>query len=448
MITDRVVYTKPTTPTLGSAGFTLTDATFNTRILRVTDGNTRTGAQTNYSYRSPGSPTQHAWNYDTTRFFVWCTDGTVWPFTFNASVPSAVRGAQLAFISDVSWSDTTPNLVYGCRSVAADHHTIGVCDMSGPTMSTLFGCESLIPTLAAEGDTYIGVVMTGGDNLLVTCGGASQEFHHYAIWYPLSNPSAVKYINTKTLVGSNYTLHSAKIDRSGRYVTLEWSVVGAPAYPLSIWDTTLNTVTPVTNHGNGHMVFGYNGYLINQEYQTAWDPAQWCLRSAATPNTGVSELISPLITPGEVFLGEHPSWGNALVGSLEPFTSALYRYYDGPLNIAPAPKNTTPWRTWDDEVVSFATDGSGVATRHCHHRSVVWPDTGTGAFEFWYTPRPNVSRDGHWVMFTSNWDKTLGIDAGDTSTHRQDVFVAVRAFAGAAPVVLPSHQRCGRLHGR
>jgi hypothetical protein len=437
MITTRTTYVKGSTPSLGAAGYTFTDPVFSTPLLRLTDGNTRGGGNTNYSYRSPGSPTQHAWNYDTTRLFVWSTDGTIWPYTFNASTRAASIGAQLAFISDVSWSDTTPNLVYGCRSVAADHHTIGVCDMSGPTMSTLFDCESLIPTLAAEGDTYIGVVMTGGDNLLVTCGGASQEFHHYAIWYPLSNPAAVKYIDTKVLVGANYTLHSAKIDRSGRYVTLEWSTVGAPAYPLSIWDTTLNTVTPVTNHGNGHMVFGYNGYLINQEYQTAWDPAQWCLRLASAPNTGVTEIINPLMTPGQVFMGEHPTWGGAQSDRLVPFVSALYRYYDGPLNVGPN-LNTVPWRAWDDEVIRIATDGSLVVERVCHHRSVVWPDTGTGAFEFWYTPRPNMSRDGRWVMFTSNWDKTLGIDAGDATTHRQDVFIADMGYRR-------KHRRCQRV---
>jgi hypothetical protein len=34
-----------------------------------------------------------------------------------------------------------------------------------------------------------------------------------------------------------------------------------------------------------------------------------------------------------------------------------------------------------------------------------------------------VSPDGHWVIFTSNWEKTLGTDVRDGGTARQDVFL-------------------------
>jgi hypothetical protein len=44
---------------------------------------------------------------------------------------------------------------------------------------------------------------------------------------------------------------------------------------------------------------------------------------------------------------------------------------------------------------------------------------------FWYQPRPNVSPDGRWALFTSNWEKTLGTEAtaDPTTRARQDVFV-------------------------
>ncbi|MGH9408667.1 MAG: hypothetical protein ACRD1V_04365, partial [Vicinamibacterales bacterium] len=44
---------------------------------------------------------------------------------------------------------------------------------------------------------------------------------------------------------------------------------------------------------------------------------------------------------------------------------------------------------------------------------------------FWYTPRPNVAPDGRWVLFTSNWEKTLGTDprADATERARQDVLL-------------------------
>jgi hypothetical protein len=54
---------------------------------------------------------------------------------------------------------------------------------------------------------------------------------------------------------------------------------------------------------------------------------------------------------------------------------------------------------------------------------------------FWYSPRPNISADGRWVLFTSNWEKTLGTDpTGDASTkYRQDAFVVELASSIPPP---------------
>jgi hypothetical protein len=86
------------------------------------------------------------------------------------------------------------------------------------------------------------------------------------------------------------------------------------------------------------------------------------------------------------------------------------------------------WRPWDDEIVAVQTDnasGGAEVWRLAHHRSRVANDDSPGVIAFWYTPRPNISRDGRWVLFTSNWEKTLGTDpqgaAGEKA--RQDVFL-------------------------
>ena len=63
--------------------------------------------------------------------------------------------------------------------------------------------------------------------------------------------------------------------------------------------------------------------------------------------------------------------------------------------------------------------------RFAHHRSDMRNDQDATRMSFWYEPRPNVSHDGRWVLFTSNWEKTLGTDptADPTSGARHDVFV-------------------------
>jgi hypothetical protein len=148
---------------------------------------------------------------------------------------------------------------------------------------------------------------------------------------------------------------------------------------------------------------------------TTWDAAQWLIRSLATPLVA-SDLIHPVLTPEEVYLSDHASWANASSTTLVPIISGTFRYGN----------NTAPWRAWDDEIIAIETNapaGTGaIVWRFAHHRSDVGSDANPTSPEFWYEPRPNVSPDGRWVLFTSNWEKTLGMDPR-AGTHREDVFV-------------------------
>jgi len=66
-------------------------------------------------------------------------------------------------------------------------------------------------------------------------------------------------------------------------------------------------------------------------------------------------------------------------------------------------------RAWDDEIIAVETDGQGSTVwRLAHHRSTFK--------SFWDSPRGNVSQDGCFYMFTSNWQSSVGVD-------RQDAFV-------------------------
>jgi hypothetical protein len=95
--------------------------------------------------------------------------------------------------------------------------------------------------------------------------------------------------------------------------------------------------------------------------------------------------------------------------------------------------NPGPWREWDDEIIAIRTDGGPTTVwRFAHHRSDVncvnaVPACTEDKDPFWYTPRPNISPDGRWAIFTSNWERSLGIDcctsAETTPNRRQDVFV-------------------------
>jgi hypothetical protein len=83
----------------------------------------------------------------------------------------------------------------------------------------------------------------------------------------------------------------------------------------------------------------------------------------------------------------------------------------------------------DNEIIAVETAvASGVSARVwrlAHHRSDVSYDGDSSRTYFWYMPRPNISPDGRWVLFTSNWGKALGQDATPVTggSFRQDVFL-------------------------
>jgi hypothetical protein len=102
-----------------------------------------------------------------------------------------------------------------------------------------------------------------------------------------------------------------------------------------------------------------------------------------------------------------PSWG------LEVHISLLARdeqwtTVSTALNTDWGPRVTSG--AFRDQVFQAATDGSGRVRILAHTRN----DLGaTGSDNYWDTPRANISLDGRFVAFTSNWGSTL----------RRDVFV-------------------------
>ena len=69
--------------------------------------------------------------------------------------------------------------------------------------------------------------------------------------------------------------------------------------------------------------------------------------------------------------------------------------------------------------------------RFAHHRSNVGRDDGQAGTYFWYQPHANISPNGRWALFTSNWEKTLGIASisEPEGIYRTDVFI-VRLSSG------------------
>jgi hypothetical protein len=343
-ISDRLARPKPPVPTLGPAGFKLTDPTFGSRILRVTDGATRPGLP-NRSFRVSSNAHLSVWNLTSTMFYVISNDGSVIPYRFDAATMTASRiqptasgdgGLTLAYYVEPHFSMLNPDVIYGVSNAATNLRTITQYDFSTGAYTTVLDLDTLVGGLSG---TYVGAMMTGGtaaENMVLFFGGGSQDAHYYLLWAPMGNLGARKLINTvastingrTTATPLNFHIHSASIDRSGRYVFIYPTApdLGAPrnAAQVYLWDTQNDTITALTAamHSGGHDSYGF-GYSVNQDCctSTTWDAMQWQFRSLADP-THTNDMISPVLSPTEIYLDDHTSWSNARPDAMVPFISS------------------------------------------------------------------------------------------------------------------------------
>ena len=452
-VTDRLPYAKPALAVLGPAGSTIVDPIFKSSITRVTDGWTRPDSLQR-SYRSPSSPHQNAWSATGSRFYVVDGGGSALPYTFDAQTGAAQRvqpaatgagGLVLTFYVEPQFSYLRDSVIYGSYSgPGGTLRTIDQYDFTTQSYSRLLDLDTLAPALAG---TYIGGIRSSAgvtERIMAIFGGTRQDLHHYLVIFDAANAQNRLLLDTyastingqPTGVPLNFSLHSANMDRSGRYVTLyptNADQSGTRQAPQSVlWDTQTNVFTnfTVSTLPYGHDAFGY-GVSVNQDccVATGWDAAQWQIRSLSAP-LAPRDLLPHVLTPKEVSLADHSTWNNARPDRLVPFVSGLYRYGT----------DTVAWRAWDDEIVAIQTDAAPgvdpIVWRFAHHRSNVANDTNAAGTSFWYMPRPNVSPDGRWVLFTSNWEKTLGSDPrGEPGTGaRQDVFLVALKAGTATPV--------------
>jgi hypothetical protein len=449
-ITNRLVYMPPAIPTLGAAPFWFNDPTFSTTLVRVTDENSTSGdpnhPATGQSFNLNANTTQHGWGADSRSFYVQRTDGNFFLIKFDPLALALTWGTAILLYDDLTFDSTTPTIAYGSLTSAPNHHTVGRVDLSTSpyTYSTLFDAATVAGTSFPAGNTYLNTIMCAAGKLVVLCGGVSQDQHYLVIWYPLGNPMAARVLNTQAHKGLGFGVHSVGLDQTGRYVVITPSTASGAPYALYVWDTTTDTVTPVENHAGGHNSTGINGELINQTSITIYDAFQYVIRQLSAVNGTLREVVEPVLTPQEIYAADHSCSNDAVAGEPLVFTSSTYRYNsaDGsPYTYTSSPLNTVPWRPCDGEIVRVNTSGvSGASTpirRICHNRALADAQT-QGGNGFPNQPLLNVSPNGEWVLFQSNWEATLGTDS-ETGLWRTDVFLAyLGANVPQRPLRLPA----------
>lgn len=244
--------------------------------------------------------------------------------------------------------------------------------------------------------------------------------------YVQSTPLNTNSRPTPATSTAGYNVHSARISRNGAYVRVD----DQQSQTQFIWRPGTNQVTPcyfVVNECGGHMALGYT-HLVNAPNN--YDMAEVIIRPLSDP-AKITQLVRPLPAPPQ-FTGSHWTWNDDNPSDTMPVCGSFYAggsaRGDGTQSVLTNPFMRAT-RAYDLEIVCVATTGPSRVWRFAHTRSAeAANDSPNSRGWFWGTPRGNVSQDGKFFMFTSNWDWSLGNQGGSTGCPssgqcRADVFI-------------------------
>ena len=369
--TDYGVHPEPPPPALPSAGGKFTDPTFGTTIMRVTDSSDGAFNSTSYSYWpslnlnnsrlfiiAGGSPTLY--DFDPSSFSI----SNKRPL-FAASLPTG--GSPIS--EDAFWSGTDPNTIFchaGLRlwsyNVASNSYRL-VKDFSSELPS------GHLWQMSKSKDDQV---------FAFTRKDANFNVAGYVVWRRDTN--SIRRTDTTDL-------DEVQLDKTGAYlIVLTQQSGSANAIEAKVVNLQTGGVENLTDgapdYAPGHKDMG-SGFVIGGEN---WNN-RFLYRRMATPHqyTSVMEFGNDWSVGSHVsMLADNEGWMmfSTFVANSLP-SSGVFR----------------------KEIFQVATDGSKRVRRLAHVQSVYR--------EYWDSPRANISRDGRFVVFTSNWG----------STSRRDVFM-------------------------
>lgn len=377
LMTDTGVHTEPTLPTLGAAGSKFTDPTFGTEILRVTDATNQPdvggekGATVAYSYWPSLNCNNTRIQFRTTSGYTRAAFYTFDPVNFTCGASGSVMASPPAGLQEYGlvWDHDNPDLIYGPgqyvlfqRNVSSNANTT-LKSFSGRGHTGGYITQI---TKSDDNDVFAGSYETGG-----TPNG-------YWVWRRSTDTVLLENI-------SKASLDEVQIDKSGVYLTIK--LVDGTA---EVWDvsTGLQVGSALTgNDGFNHSDTGVGTAFTHRPVNTSVG-----YRSLATPTT-ITDLLPGMTAPWS-YSTRQDHFSMRADNNLWALAS---RYRSNGAGVVNA---------FDNEIVQLATDGSGRVRRICHHRSI--------ATNYESQPKANISLDGQFVCFSSNWGNAAG---------RRDVFV-------------------------
>jgi hypothetical protein len=369
VITDKGTHPEPPLPALPPAGGTFVDPTFGTTILRVTDAGDGTDCGVHYSYWP-------SFNANDTRFHVQC-GGQPLLYRFDPS-SLALLGKEPLFpptpdgtipvSEDAIWSAASADAIY-----AHDFSSLWRYDTAAKSYARVANISALL----GNGHKVWQMSRSADDDVFAW---TEEDANYNVVGYLAYQRSR----NAVVYRVSTTQLDEVQIDKSGRYLLVKTGLESSPGQiRVKVVDLALSTVTDLTNgapdYACGHSDNG-GGTVVGADN---WNNTVQ-FRSLAAPHS-----YSPLLAFGNDWtqafhlsaLADNEGW--VLVSS----------YSGGGVGAGP----------FHREIYQVATDGSQRVRRLAHHRSLY--------SSYYDSPRANISRDGAFAAFTSNWGGSSRRDA-------------------------------------
>ena len=418
-VTDRLIHQE--TPMLPPPrNLVFTDPDFGSSMVRATDASTNFDLPGTF-LRTEGSGVANEWSADTKKFYVIGKGGRNLVFAFDpatmkiSSLPNARpgQGLLLPLRAGGSFSFKDPDLIYGTSD--ADTLTIRSYDFSTEASTAVIDTTTcglqppLVPGPSVVSDDDV-TPSLDDNRVSISEGGSQFGEHMFVVVY--DKHLGCRWYNTQTghvggqwgatgvTTATSFLVRHAYLSRSGKYV-----LISTDGFGWHVWDlATLNVSTcPAGNlrdECGGYQAVGYdslvNGPAITGDMQTAKRPLN--------DISQIEQLVSPVLFQwGQE---KHFTWSNVDAHDRAPVCASRYSY-DGDMSIDQA---------FAGEIFCIETDGlASTVWRFGHNRATYIPPI------FNTQPLGSVSRDGHFFLFTSDWNGQLG--TGVDGNPLSDVFI-------------------------
>jgi hypothetical protein len=385
-------------PVLSATGSKSTDPTFGTEIMRLTDsGNGSTRCANSYS----NIP---VFNADNTRLAVRCEypSGPVQTlfYTFDAGA-FTVGGYTSALLSgDATWSGSNANLLYSRSGPGGGaglwYGTIleSYNVATGTTVpiknfaSALTAGYGLNQMSRSEDDEIFAFTIVDNASL-PSSGPITQKFVGFLVWKKTGDQILLNqtYVNTSNTTERVDQVH---IDKTGRYLSVQGN-----AHNGQVWDLQAPAGPSMTQLVSGRDAYTHEDVGHGTVLSACGTGPGVCYRPLSRPDT--APTILPFSNWNQAnlhftMLADNEGWGLATNAHSDPAT---------PYSV------TLPFH---GEIFQVATDGSGRVRR------IVHTNTNPNAADYWRYALGNLSRDGRFVAWTSDW--------GGYPGARADVYLA------------------------